>query len=268
MARIIHGHPPRRTGRGRFWLVTLAALLTVIATASLGRWQLSRAAQKQALFDAVETRRSLPPLDDAAVLEKKDDPASLLHRPVTLHGRFLPAFTVFLDNRQMHGRPGFFVLTPLQLEPSHLAVLVQRGWSPRNFLDRAALPALSTPSGLVSVSGRIAPVPGKLFDFEGAERGRIRQNLDFADYRRETRLDLVQLSMLQTAAETADGPAASAPPDAAPTLLRDWPRAGSGVETHYGYAFQWFGLSVLVSCLYLWHQFIAPRRRIAPRITD
>ena len=268
MARIIHGHSPRRIGRGRFWLVTLAALLTVLATASLGRWQLSRAAQKQALFDAVERRRLLPPLDDAALVAKKDDPASLLHRPVTLHGRFLPEFTVFLENRQMHGRPGFFVLTPLQLEQSHVAVLVQRGWAPRNFLDRAALPALSTPPGLVSVSGRIAPVPGKLFDFEGTERSRIRQNLDFADYRQETRLDLVPLSMLQTAAETGDGSAAPAPPDAAPTLLRDWPRAGSGVETHYGYALQWFGISVLVTCLYLWYQFIAPRRRAPSRITD
>ncbi|HWT17393.1 MAG TPA: SURF1 family protein, partial [Variovorax sp.] len=43
-------HPARRRpGRGRFLLVTLAAVLALSATVSLGRWQLSRAAQKEAL---------------------------------------------------------------------------------------------------------------------------------------------------------------------------------------------------------------------------
>ena len=40
---------PRRVPMDwRFWLVTLAAVASVAATASLGRWQLDRAAQKQA----------------------------------------------------------------------------------------------------------------------------------------------------------------------------------------------------------------------------
>ena len=42
--------------QGRFWSVTLAAVLAVGVTASLGRWQMDRAAQKQALQTAVETR--------------------------------------------------------------------------------------------------------------------------------------------------------------------------------------------------------------------
>ena len=33
-----------------------------------------------------------------------------------LQGRWQAEHTVYLDNRQMQGRPGFYVLTPLLLE--------------------------------------------------------------------------------------------------------------------------------------------------------
>ncbi len=250
----------------------------MFATASLGRWQLSRAAQKEALHDAIEARRTLPPLHNNELLAQRGEPSGLLHRPVELRGRFVPESTVFLDNRQMHGRPGFYVLTPLVLEHSSTAVLIQRGWVVRNFLDRSALPELATPTGVVQLVGRIAPVPPKLFEFDGAERGRIRQNLDLTDYRSETRLDLVALSVLQTEPEAAvppgpeetlsSGPATSAtPPRGSPPQvpLRDWPQINSGIEKHYGYAFQWFGLSVLIVCLYAWYQFFASRRSAAAR---
>ena len=44
-------------------------------------------------------------------------------------------------------------------------------------------------------------------------------------------------------------------------LLRQWPEPASDVHKHYGYAFQWFGLSALVIVLYVWFQIIRPRRR-------
>jgi len=45
-------------------------------------------------------------------------------------------------------------------------------------------------------------------------------------------------------------------------LQRDWAPADSGVDKHYGYAFQWFGLSGLIALLYVWFQFV---RRLHPR---
>lgn len=233
--------------------MTLAALLGVLATLALGRWQLSRAAQKEALQAAIESRRALPPLTGSAWLG--DSTADLLHRPVRLRGRFVAAQTLFLDNRQMHGRQGFFVLTPFRIEGSSEAVVVQRGWVPRNFLQRDAVPQVPTPDAVVELPGRIAPAPGKLFDFGGAETGRIRQNLDLARYREQTGLPLLPLSVLQTGPEdTSSGPVVD-------HLLRDWPVSNAGVETHYGYAFQWFGLSALIAFLYVWYQFIVPARR-------
>lgn len=162
----------------------------------------------------------------------------------------MPSHTVFLDNRQMNGIPGFFVLTPLRLANSTAALVVQRGWVQRSFIDRTSVPDVPTPSGIVEVEGRIAPPPSKLYEFEGPQEGRIRQNLDLDQFSREVGIRLLPFSVLQLGVP-ADG------------LARDWPRINTGVEKHYGYAAQWFALSGLTVVLYGWFQIV--RRFISPR---
>jgi len=44
-------------------------------------------------------------------------------------------------------------------------------------------------------------------------------------------------------------------------LQRDWPQISTGVDKHYGYAFQWFGLSALIAVLYVWFQFVRNRQQ-------
>ncbi|MDR3454875.1 MAG: SURF1 family protein [Rhodoferax sp.] len=237
-----------------FWLVSLCALIGIGVTLSLGRWQLSRAAQKVALQTEVQEGKKLAALDAKELLATKNIATEIYH-PVQLRGTWLPRYTVFLDNREMNETAGFFVMTPLQLEHSDTVILVQRGWVQRNFLNRTALPAVDTPAGTVEVSGRIAPPPSKLFAFKGADTGVIRQNLDLVQFRAETRLPLLGVSVVQTGAPSEG-------------LQRDWPPVNTGVETNYGYAFQWFALSGLIAILYVWFQivrrFIAPTRQRPP----
>lgn len=233
--------------RLRFWLVTVAALAALAATAALGRWQLDRAAGKEALQAAIDERAQLPVLA-AGSLAGAVDADVLLHRSVEAVGQWVAERTVFLDNRQMHGRPGFFVLTPLRLQGSETSVLVQRGWVPRNFEDRTRVPRIDTPAGTVRVQGRIAPAPGKLYEMGQSGTGPIRQNLDLAQFRLETGLALAGMSIQQTGAST-DG------------LARDWPAINTGVDKHYGYAFQWFGLSALIAALYVWFQIVRRYQR-------
>lgn len=258
----------------RFWLITLAAVAGMLVTASLGRWQLSRAAQKEALQAMLDARGRMPAMDGRVLLSKPAMAAAeaetLVHRAVMLEGRWLPEHTVYLDNRQMNGRPGFFVLTPLQLvgTPSG-GVLVQRGWVPRNFQDRTQLPQVQTPQDVVvRVVGRVAAAPSRLYEFGGGESSagghgaegssRIRQNLDLAAFRTETGLALAPLTVVQTGEAVGAGDG----------LQRDWPVVGAGVDKHYGYAFQWFGLCGLMALLYVWFQivrrFIRPRSQPAP----
>ncbi len=232
--------------RARFWVVTAAAVLAAACTLALGAWQWGRAQKKIALERLVLERKELPALDYRAWAATKNI-ADVLHRPVRLRGTWVAAHTVFLDNRQMNGKPGFYVVTPLQVEGAGAAVLVQRGWVQRNFIERQALPPVQTPAGVVEVTGRIAPAPAKLYQLGAPGAGPIRQNLDLDAFRGETRLALLDGSVQET------GPAAQG-------LLRDWPQAASGVPKHYGYAFQWWALGGLIIILYAWFQFIAPRR--------
>ncbi len=242
--------------RQRFVIVTLAAVVTALATARLGFWQLDRAAQKTALQRSIDERARMTPLEGNMLARDAGGAREQHHRPVRLEGRWAAHHTVFLDNRQLgDGRPGFFVVTPLVLGDGR-AVLVQRGWLPRDAADRTRLPVLDTPGGDVTVSGRIAPPPARLYQFGAEERGRIRQNLDPDAFGRETGLRLAPVSVLQTD-RLQGGSAIGA------TLRRDWPAPTLRVAQHHGYAFQWFGLSALVVLLYVWFQLISPRRRRA-----
>ncbi len=241
------------SSKSRFWVLTLAAVLVAGVTFSLGQWQLRRAAQKQALMFAIEAQSNEAILKAADLVVFKNLQEAV-HRRATLKGLWRAEHTVFLDNRQMSGKTGLIAVTPLVLDGTGQIILIQRGWVLRNFADRAALPTIDTPSGPVTVRGRIAPPPSKLYEFKGADSGRIRQNIDIAAFGREIALPLMPVSMVQM------GPANEG-------LLRDWAAPNVGIDKHYGYAFQWFGLCALVIGLYVWFQMIHPWRLKRKQLT-
>jgi surfeit locus 1 family protein len=236
--------------QGRDWVVLVAALLFAALTARLGVWQLDRADQKIRAQQALDARRALPPLPASALAMRPAEAATQHGRLTSLQGRWQPALTVYLENRQMDTRVGFYAVTPLLLDDG-TAVLVQRGWFPRDQADRTRIVAPPAPAGRVAVQGRIAPGPGRVYDLGGAASGPIRQNLDIEAYARETALPLRPVSVVEE-----DGPAA--PQDG---LLRHWQAPAADVQKHYGYAFQWFALSTLTIALYAWFQIIKPLRR-------
>ena len=235
----------------RFRLLSLAAVVGVLVTLLLGRWQLGRAHEREAQQAAIAAQAGLPAIGNKALMAVQG-PADGLHRTAQLRGTWQAAFTVFLDNRQMQGKPGFYVLTPLLLEGSKSSIVVQRGWVQRNFSDREALPQLGASAGLVEVEGRLAGPPPRLLELGGAaenssvvkgpQSGAIRQNLNLQAFATETGLHLLPVTLLQMG-ESSEG------------LLRDWPQVASGASKNYGYAVQWFALSALIAGLYLWFQF-------------
>jgi surfeit locus 1 family protein len=234
-------------------VILLAALLATAGTARLGWWQLDRAAQKNALHAAMHAQRQLPALAEAELARDAAQLAAQLHRQVRVSGQWQAQATIYLDNRQMKGRPGFLVLTPMVLGDG-TAVMVQRGWRPREFLDRTQVAAPPLPQGSAQLQARIALPPSRLYDFAEGGSGAIRQNLDLAAFARETGLKLRPLSLLMLSPEAGGQTGTD-------TLQRDWPEPAADVHKHYGYAFQWFALAALISGLYLWFQLIRPYRR-------
>jgi surfeit locus 1 family protein len=235
-----------------FAWVTLGMVLGVTLTVRLGFWQLSRAAEKEQRQAAIVAQMEAPVLNTHALLAA---PANfgLMHQRVSLEGQWLSQHTVYLDNRPMNGRAGFWVITPLQLNAS-TRVLVQRGWVPRHQQDRTLLPEIQTPTGVVQVQGRIAPPPSPLLTLNvdpalGQAESKIthiRQNLDLDAYAAEVG-GVFAATVLQTDLGSEG-------------LLRDWAVITAGVEKNLAYAFQWFALSALQLMLYIWFQFIQPYR--------
>jgi surfeit locus 1 family protein len=242
------------SARWRDWVVLGATLLGMAATASLGRWQLDRAAQKETLQSALRVQAVQPPLSLNALAMPPDADVPWVHRPAFVRGRWLAEHTVYLDNRQMQGpRPGFFVLTALQIEGREEVLVVQRGWVPRDVVERTRVPEVTTPlDETVVLTGRIAPPPAKLYQFSAQEHGAIRQNLDLAQFAQEIRRPVWPVTLVQTE---------PASPGAADGLLRQWPEPSVDVHKHYGYAFQWFALCALMAGLYVWFQVLRPWRR-------
>lgn len=249
-------------------LILFVTLCCVILTASLGAWQMRRAAFKEQLAEQISLRNKLPALDNAALnapnlVASANEEADWLQRRVVLQGRWLHEHTVFLDNRPMQvqgsQRVGFYVATPLAVEGGNRVIWVQRGWVQRDFQDRTRLPKLAESAAAVTVQGRLMASVSKAYEMKSGSEGpqnaasaharpsRIWQNLPVVALGGK---DLLEMALLQTAPEADnDG------------LRRDWPAADTGVAKHHGYAFQWFALSALLVVLYVWFQIIAPRRR-------
>lgn len=216
--------PNRLSDDLRFWIVTLSALLMVGLTLALGFWQLDRAAQKEKLS---QERQNV--------------------QPIRLSGQWAVPQTLYVDNRQMNAKQGFFVVTPLITSNTEY-VLALRGWIPRDFMDRKKLAIVETPAGLVTIEARqIAdPVPPVVFAKEAASDHPIVAGVDLATLGKALP-DKAYKGMVQQVGSASEG------------LLRNWYEPASGVEKHYGYAFQWFAMCATVFGLYLWFQWIKPK---------
>ncbi|NWK43124.1 SURF1 family protein [Ralstonia pickettii] len=236
----------------------LAGVALIALTCSLGRWQLSRAQER------IERQARIMALENAPAQRITAQPVaadSVMYRPVLLRGTFDVAHTVLLENRPhvTHdvSRPGFEVLIPLKLEGAGgRAVLVDRGWLPRDPADRTRIAPYTTPTGEVQVEGMAVPHASRVFSLgskDGADEvgQRLRQNIDLDAFSREIGVPL-QPFVVQQQSDVEDG------------LLRDWPRADLGAERNYGYAFQWFAMSAAVLGLMVFYS-VRRYRRLAGR---
>ncbi len=241
-------------------VVAVAALVGVVVTFQLGQWQSSRAQEKLGLQARLAAQTALPALQSAEMLS-----SPLLwqqvHRRVVLKGQWLTDQTIYLDNRNHHGKAGFWVMTPLRWSPGQV-VWVQRGWIQRDLADATKAPLVQTPDTDVVVEGRIAAPLSQMVELGSAQtqtasahtQPRIQANLDMASMRALV-TDNVSAVVIQTG-EASEG------------LRRDWPVVAGSADKNKGYAFQWFALCALIAGLYIWFQWIQPFRRHAQSTTD
>ncbi|MGA8050393.1 MAG: SURF1 family protein [Burkholderiales bacterium] len=227
-----------RAFRPKWWGFLLAAA-GCAAFVALGNWQTRRAGDKRALAGQlaaaiVEPARELPARPVAA--------GDYVQHRVAAQGRFLPEFTVLLDNKIQDGRLGYEVVTPLRLGESRLHVLVDRGWvaaGPR----RDVLPDIRTPQGELRVEGLAVEHLPRAFDpMRRPPQGRVWQNLEFDEFSAATGL-AVQPFVVEQLSRVDDG------------LVRDREPPDSGAERNESYALQWYSFAVLAIILFFVQSF-------------
>ncbi|MEO7743776.1 MAG: SURF1 family protein [Usitatibacter sp.] len=215
-------------------LTTLAAALFVALLLSLGRWQLNRAGEKearQALYDARMGDAPVTLTGSVAGFEP------LLYRRVRVAGEWIAARQIFIDNQIQQGRAGFNVITPLRLEGRIEAVLVNRGWIPRDSRFPRA-PAVAVPTGRVEVTGLATRPPARYRELSAdTVTGDVWQNLSIERYAAQSGVMVLPVVVL------ADAPA--------PGLAAVREKPDAGMARHYEYAMTWFALAGTVLALWL-----------------
>lgn len=235
-----------RQHRPRVWYALfswggVAVVLLVGLTAGLGVWQLSRAHFKETV--QAQWAAILKAPAQAVGPAQLADAQGRLPLRMHLRGRWLPDRSVWLDNRYLQGRAGFWLITPLRLlgaSEGDPVVLVLRGWAPRDARDRTKLPAVQGGGGEVQVEGIAVAALSHLMQLSSAPPASafpaIWQNLDYAQYERASGLRVARLVVYGSAADDSA---------LAPAALH----VAVGPETHYGYAAQWLALSAMLVVL-------------------
>ena len=123
--------------------MTVAVVLLVPLTITLGFWQLHRAAEKRAIEAARLATYGTLPMDESHL-----DGAGEYTR-FRLRGRFDGSRQFLVDNKIRHGVPGYLVMTPFETVGGK-RVLIDRGWiaAPET---RDKLPTSEPPTQLVSI---------------------------------------------------------------------------------------------------------------------
>jgi surfeit locus 1 family protein len=216
---------------------TVAAAFAIALMVCLGRWQLTRAGEKEMLRHQYEVTRTAPAVSVTG--REGDEARHLQFRQLTVAGEFEPTQQIFLDNQVENGQAGYYVLTPLKLLDDRRYVLINRGWIARG-PEYPAPPKVAVPSGRVKLQGYGA-LPAKRFLELSADtvQGDVWENVTFERYERITGLPLLPIILVQTVGNLQGL-----------TPLKE--QADFGITKHQGYAFQWFALSVAVMAIYVY----------------
>jgi len=213
---------------------TLAAAALVALTLWLGNWQLGRAQEKrerQALFEA---RSHDTPVRLTGAVPSAEP---LLYRRVHVIGTWMANRQFYVDNRIHEGKAGFHVITPLAIEGSSAAVLVNRGWIARDS-GYPRPPQVPAPEGRAEVAGTATRPPARVLELSPETvSGDVWQNLSIERYAAHSRLSLLPVVVL--AEHSAAGLAA----------VRETPDAG--VSKHIEYAFTWFAFAATAIALWI-----------------
>jgi surfeit locus 1 family protein len=210
----------------------------------LARWQWHRADYKEQLHRQYAQGEHAAPLTVSAAASTGKDVAGF---PVMFDGHFDEEHTMLLDNQVEKGVPGFQVLTLFHTEQNE-AVLVERGWLPLG-KDRQHF----TP--VPPLTQTVFHLRGKIY-FPSARQFVLKED-DYTQMRWPLLVQKLDLKQLGTALGVELAPFVvrldeGVVVEVGQQLPRHWQFIVISAEKSRGYAFQWFGMALVLLGFYLY----------------
>ena len=225
----------------QWWWTTLLVLAAVGVMVRLGVWQLDRLSQRRAFNARVNAQLAAPALDlSGAALGA--DLTTLEYRSAVVTGRYDFSQQIALRNQawddgQATVRAGVHLLTPLVIEGSSQAVLVDRGWIPLEQSSPEQWAQFDEP-GPVTLRGAIRLSESR------ADFGSVSDPMGYLQYWNLVNLPRIQEQMpqllLPVYIQQTPEQAWSSLPNRAPLEL------DLSEGSHLGYALQWFGFALVL----------------------
>lgn len=217
------------------------AIVLIAGMSKLGFWQYGKAEQKRALQATYDARLAEPPValpGTVANVEK------WRYRRVHVRGNFDARYQILLDNQVENEAAGYHVITPLRIENTSATILVDRGWIPVG--DRSQLPHLETPADVIEIEGFVWVPSTRFYQLAAAVESRdwqpVWQNMDMARYAKVAPFAVLPFVLRMDASAPAG-------------FVRNWIRPAERIETHIGYAWQWWGFSLAVAAIWIFVNF-------------
>jgi surfeit locus 1 family protein len=218
---------------------TLLALALVASLVVLGRWQLHRADEKQALYTLFDSGQDATRAVDAAT------PRLPRYQHMEAVGSYDSARQILIDNMSStEGRAGYYVITPFALQGGGW-ILVNRGWVPVG-TSRAAKPDVAVSTQEREIKGRADELPRA-----GMQLGaRLPLALPYpvvANFPTHTEI----AALLRESAWAHAANLVLLDPSEPDGYLRQWQPPGFPPIRHIAYAVQWFSLAAALIVIYI-----------------
>ena len=220
------------------WAALITFFALFVLTLSLGIWQINRGYEKKELENIYSLQQSYPIEEITYNLDSEIN----LYRSVSIKGKFLEDL-FYLDNKIHNGKPGVVVMSPFELDDGS-ALMISRGWV--EMTDRNNFKRINTPQEPLTLVGTLRPSSTGLTlssntTLKLENSFFLIQALDLSEIKsiigRDLKASVLELSDLSPASFTSI-----------------WKPINLSSYRHFGYAFQWFGLSIVILvgvCVYL-----------------
>lgn len=232
----------------RYIAMTLLVLLAMAVMARLGVWQLDRREQRLAHNADLAAKLEQPPLSlndlAAGLVAVPDDRDEIRNTRGIASGRYDYEHQLLLVQQVYQDSLGSHLLTPLILDGSDKAILVDRGWIPADDSKPASAAQFNSDTGTVSVSGFVQPSQriGRPAEVDASQPARLEwYQADLPAIGAQMPYEILPVYLLQS----PDPAGNMAPP------FREDPEIDLSEGPHLGYAIQWFSFAIVAGVIYL-----------------